>query len=681
MFTATRRASTRVRRVWLVFCFAGCVGGDADAPTVPPPPNPGTISLTPASATLTARQGEALKTVLTIVRGGGYSGPVSLTLSGARDGVTVDIAPDTLTGTATSATATITVAATTPVGSYPLVITPSGGRASATAATVTLTVTALPVGFSLTAPTPSVPVLHGSSATVTVNLTRVASFTGAVTLSVAGAPRGVTVTEPGIVAASGRSASFTVAATPSATAGPVTLTVQGSGPGVAVVSIPLVVTIQAQASGGATIRYCAASPPVWVAQQDGTGPWARVESGGANTYRFSFASGKGAIATMRTTGTAELDIVYLTSEELVAYATGLALEDCGSKTVRVPTLDVTAGHRTTVTYGRATGVSNSAANPIVSVPGASNGDQTIVGVRHSISAQPSRIAIRRGVNVADGASSTPLNFADSSEAFSAVFFSVNVAPPQDPATRRTVATYFVGVRGNVHAELSRERVIQSSTFVNQSIPASRIAPGELQAIVVTDSSALERRSTTLYGQGANGAQFLASGLATSVPPLAVFQTATTPYRRLRLLAPRGAEIMYDRYVAGQISQPGKRVVKMLVTVDYLGGMPSVWETEIPDLSAAGGWQNEWALTSNPVDVEMTLVGGTVPRFTPSINPGDRMFIATRTLSLAPVQLTESSGSTAEPAGGTPPRIQQSARPDARASSPSIRGKSRSQPPA
>src|SRR5688500_5355677 len=75
-------------------------------------------------------------------RGGGFSGEVTLALTGLPSGITTPITPPQLSGTTASATVDVTVAATVALGVYTATITATAQGISQATTTYQLTVTA-----------------------------------------------------------------------------------------------------------------------------------------------------------------------------------------------------------------------------------------------------------------------------------------------------------------------------------------------------------------------------------------------------------------------------------------------------------------------------------------------------------------------------------------------------------
>jgi hypothetical protein len=206
--------------------------------------NPGTgtptATTTPSSAVVdydvrlvatagSVPQGAAGELGMTIVRAAGFTTPVTFAATGQPTGVTVTFSPNPATGT--DAKATISVAAGTPVGSYPLTITAIAGSSVRTVP-FTLAV----VAGQATPNPPGVPTMQvsptsvsvGQTGTATVAIT-VTNATVPLTLQVSGStplPAGTTAS---FAAPSTQTGTVLTITTANAPAGTYTLTVIGQG--------------------------------------------------------------------------------------------------------------------------------------------------------------------------------------------------------------------------------------------------------------------------------------------------------------------------------------------------------------------------------------------------------------------------------------------------------------------
>jgi hypothetical protein len=116
--------------------------------TAPPPPTP-TLGLTLTPATTSIVAGTSGTSAAAIVRGGGFTGPVTLTAAGAPNGMTIAYSRGTIPDTASTSTLTVTVGSGVAPGPYTVVVT-AAGTGVTTTASLAVTVTAPVIGNSIT---------------------------------------------------------------------------------------------------------------------------------------------------------------------------------------------------------------------------------------------------------------------------------------------------------------------------------------------------------------------------------------------------------------------------------------------------------------------------------------------------------------------------------------------------
>ncbi len=179
------------------------------------------LSATPASQTVAAGTGTNYTVSTTAING--FTGSVSLSISGFPSGTTATFNPTSING-AGSSTLTVATSTSTPGGTYTLTITGSSSGISHST-TVTLIVTA--PDFTIDATPASLSVTRGSSGNYTVTISAVSGFNGAVNLSVTGLPSRTTATfTPTSITGSGTS-TLRITVQSNATRGTSTLTIKG----------------------------------------------------------------------------------------------------------------------------------------------------------------------------------------------------------------------------------------------------------------------------------------------------------------------------------------------------------------------------------------------------------------------------------------------------------------------
>ena len=220
--------------------FTGTYTGTNTAPTITCAANgsssTGSFTLAPSASSLSVTQGASATDTITVTDVNGFSGSVTLAVSGLPTGVTAAFATNPTTG---SSVLTFTASSSATVGTSTVTITGTSGSLTAST-TISLTVSAAQ-SFTLAPSASSISVKQGSSTTDTITVTDVGGFTGSVTLALSGLPTGVTAAFATNPTAS--SSVLTLTAASSATIGSATLTITGtSGSLSATTTIALTVT-------------------------------------------------------------------------------------------------------------------------------------------------------------------------------------------------------------------------------------------------------------------------------------------------------------------------------------------------------------------------------------------------------------------------------------------------------
>lgn len=214
--------------------------GNDDGPTGPGPTPTIALAVNPGSATVV--QGGNAATTVTLTRGGGFSGAVTISAEGAPTGVTASVGAPQGSGVVTTASVTITVGEAAAAGTHTIVLRGVGPGVAAATVNFQLTITELP-NYTLAVTPATVTLVQGGSRNdIAVAITRT-NFTGAVTLALQGpVPAGVTASfTPAAPTATSASLAVTVGA--ATTPGTYQLQVAGTGsPGARTTPLTLTVT-------------------------------------------------------------------------------------------------------------------------------------------------------------------------------------------------------------------------------------------------------------------------------------------------------------------------------------------------------------------------------------------------------------------------------------------------------
>lgn len=164
------------------------------------PPSAPTFGLAPVAPAMSVMQGSSGEVAVDIARNAGFAGvPITLGAESANSGIQVGFAPNP--ASADSALATVSVALTTPPGTYDVRIlgtgTPAGGSEVLRGTHLLVTVTGLPPpppppagDFSITPRSASLTLPQGEITAVDIDINRTLGFSDLVSFSASAVPRG-----------------------------------------------------------------------------------------------------------------------------------------------------------------------------------------------------------------------------------------------------------------------------------------------------------------------------------------------------------------------------------------------------------------------------------------------------------------------------------------------------------
>jgi cellulose 1,4-beta-cellobiosidase len=179
-----------------------------------------TITVSPTTLSLPPNTNPTVTLTVTYV--GNLTGSVSLSASGLPSGVQANFSPSSLNASG-NVTVNFTSQASTPAGTYSVLLTGTDGTL-VNSATLALTIPG--TGFTLAPSVSPLAITQGKTATDTITVTDVGSFTGSVTLAASNLPSGVTGVW-GTNPTTGSSV-LTLTATSTATTGAFTVTITGT---------------------------------------------------------------------------------------------------------------------------------------------------------------------------------------------------------------------------------------------------------------------------------------------------------------------------------------------------------------------------------------------------------------------------------------------------------------------
>lgn len=201
----------------------------------------GDFSLSSTIASQTVTQGQNTGYGINVTSINGFSGTVSLSISGLPTDATGTFNPGSITGAGT-ANLSVTTASTTPAGTYNLIITGTSGAIVHTVTVQLIVNPTIPVDFSLSS-SPAITVKRGKTGSQPVTVTGSNGFTGTVSLALTGVPSGVTATlSPTSIAGGSGSSTLTISVSNQMKQGNYPMTITGTS-GALIHSTSVVLTV------------------------------------------------------------------------------------------------------------------------------------------------------------------------------------------------------------------------------------------------------------------------------------------------------------------------------------------------------------------------------------------------------------------------------------------------------
>ena len=542
-----------------------------------------TLSL--GSNALPLAQGASGNVTVTLARTN-FTGTVALAAQGLPGGVSASFNPASLTQAGVSSTLTITASASASAGSYPVTIRGTAAGIPDQTQTLNLTLSS----FAIAGTPATVSVLAGGTGTTGIKATRGGGFSGALTYAASGLPTGITATISStsvadsmllsVTAASGVSPGsyqFTVTATSGALSQQATITV----------------VVVNSTTTRLDFSQCPLQP-IWLAYQDGTGPWTHLAGVGGIYNVPVFASGTGGIAFVQQYGAS-----YATSTIYASQAEFSANPVCRGAPSGISMTGTVAnygGGNAYVALGGAYTVVGSGAAFQLNNIAAGSQDLIAYLIRGATAdATADRLVVRRGVAVTAGGSLTQIDFgAGSSVAPASASFTV-VGADGPLIVGMSYSTGGCTGGGVMYSQNA------GSTFIMTGVPAASQLPTDLHDLAVSDlngasSRFLISRSLTLTGQT----------LTLGSPIVPIVTTVAGPYLRLQAAMSLPSEY---QYVTFSFTAGGNNV-SLSQTGAYRGGGSAV-TLAAPDLSGAAGFQPAWeASTGTPA--QYTVEGNSAP---------------------------------------------------------------------
>lgn len=524
------------------------------------------IAVNPTSVSIA--QGNTTGATVTIARTN-FTAAVTLGATGLPSGVTASFNPAQLSGTTLSSTLTLTAGASVAAGTSNFAVTGTASGLADQTQSVPLTVAA----FSLAATPTALTVGAGATVTGAIKAIRAGGFSGAITYAVVGVPTGLTATVTPTSVADSEVLSITATAVP--TPGTYPLTVTGTSGGVQQQTSVLVTV---STVGGSFDWSSCAVQPVWVAYQDGNGPWTHVTGSGGVYPAPAFASGKGGFAFVLPFGTGFVTSVgFLTQAEVPSTIHCLPALTASGAVSGIP-----AGGEAFISLGHA--ITSVGTNGAFQIGGVSAGTHDLVAYLQSQfglgSATADRVVVSRGVQ---GSNAGSINFG------------AGIAPVLDTMM---VNGTIGGSISHTMSYLTRGCEAGEMYYLADStnhipvfgMPASLQQASDLHVLQVTEVGNIGRTVTTVFHTLTPGTVTLGSTIAPVVTALA------GPYKRLQGVVTLPAD--YNSVNFSITFGSSGRVEALGQTRSYSG--TGVVTLAMPDFSSVAGFSASWVGATSDV---------------------------------------------------------------------------------
>jgi hypothetical protein len=330
---------------------------------------------------------------------------------------------------------------------------------------------------------------------------------------------------------------------------------------------------------------------VWLAIQDGSGPWTVVTPVN-NAYSFNITTRGGVTYVLSpTVGTSTVSVQFFTKAEF-----GTTLVLCPSpgvlKTVNGTVAGVGATEAAHVSLGGGSTFVNAFTTvgfPNFQITSVASGSQDLVAShRPSFTGLADKGIIRRGLNIANnGSIGATLDFT-MPEAFSlnSATFTITGLTGGESITQDMTYLGASCLGGALYSGVS----VTGSSFTAVGVPAAQQVAGDFHGVslFVRDPATNMTRITN---------QFFQAFGARTVPLAAVFPTPTVtslggPYKRLQAVYTLPADYQQSTSLVYVDQTATGKAVSMNATLGYLGS--TAVTLALADYSALAGWDNNWA---------------------------------------------------------------------------------------
>ena len=359
------------------------------------------------------------------------------------------------------------------------------------------------------------------------------------------------------------------------------------------------------------VTYCAAAAPTWVAFRDGDGPWTQQladGTGSRTTFRKAFTSNRAAMASLTPLLDGQLTVLrvlYGTPAEMSTEG-DTAVVDCvvdPGKTLR----GVVAGLDTTQLAAISVGPFARAAVRArlgldFSLNGVASGPQNLLATRTTSGTMATRFILRRDLDLPSGALLPTLDF-ESAEAFDAVRANVGIENLGGDAAVNSTSLFTN--RGSFPLSVT---VRNTPTQPYVALPSSKLVAGDVQELHISTNDSVTTRTADVYFQ-APVDRTVRVGDRIDTPAISTIARDGA----LRLRARFAPQADYDRLTAVVYEQPATGTFVVISMTSAYAALAGAYDLDVPDLSAAAGFDASTALLPAMTVVWNAFrVGGTLP---------------------------------------------------------------------
>jgi hypothetical protein len=365
--------------------------------------------------------------------------------------------------------------------------------------------------------------------------------------------------------------------------------------------------VEAASGGNITWDFsgCSVSQrPVWLAVQDGSGPWT-VVTPVANVYTFTITAKGGVTQVLGGGANSTILVQFFTKAE---FGTGVVFCPAPGvlKTVNGTVAGVGATEAAHVSLGGGSAfvsMFTTIGFPNFSITSVQAGSQDLVGShRPTLAGIADKAIIQRGLNIANGGSVGTLDFGASG--FTLDNGTITVTGLTVGETQLTQAMNYQ-VAGCMAAPLYSGVPFSGSSFTAAGVPAADAAAGDFHglSLFASDPTAGTTRSTSQF--------FHTFGDKTvampSVFPTPTMSTLAGSYKRVQAVYTLPADYDQSTSLTYTDEVTGSSVF-MQASMAYLGGTSVTFA--FADYTGLTAWDNNWApVTANTSDWRVSGAGG------------------------------------------------------------------------